>query len=137
METNENLGKTFYESLGKLFYALAAADNIVANNEFECLTKMVKTQWVCHSKLKEKFSSASPLKILKSFDTCRLKKYNAEKCLEEFKTFRESYPDIFTADINRQIWSTAKIMAHCFPGINKSEVIMMSKIHGILEEQVS
>lgn len=137
METNEELGNAFYENLGKLFYALAAADNIVANNEFECLTKMVKTEWTCHSQLKEKFETASPLKILKTFDMCRYKKYDAEICLNEFKVFREKYPDIFTPAINRQIWSTAKIMAHCFPGINKSEVVMMAKIHGILEEQLS
>ena len=46
METKTKLTLEFYQHLGKLFYAIAAADKKVHPDEFNKLKELVKLKWL-------------------------------------------------------------------------------------------
>ncbi|WP_299124336.1 hypothetical protein [uncultured Winogradskyella sp.] len=130
MDLNHNTLFQFYQNLGKLFYAIAAIDNSVRDEEFEVLEKLVKKYWLSKSIIED--SSANNLKanIIETFKWLRDdREYDAEACYNSFINFKKQNESIFTDNINSLILKTAGEISASFSGQNKSEVILLAKLN--------
>lgn len=125
METTKTLKSKFYQNLGKLFYAIAAADKQVRDEEFNMLKTLVKEQWQENKDEKDN----SIYQIMYAFEWLHKNKaMNAEMYLNEFVSYRNKHPDLFPEPIRKRIMKTASAVASSFSKVNKSELIMLAKL---------
>lgn len=55
MLNSEKIGNEFYQNLGKLFYAVAMADNNVRPIEMKRLRKYVRQHWLDMDEIEDEF----------------------------------------------------------------------------------
>ena len=128
MRPTQSMMLDFYQNLGKLFYAIAAADKVVREIEVSKLKKMVKSDWLKRDTVNDEFNTNAAFQIEIVFDWLYSKDYKAETCFEDFIAYKEMHPSLFTEDIKKHILKTASVIAASFSGINKSELIMLVKL---------
>ncbi|MCK8520930.1 hypothetical protein M0D21_05100 [Aquimarina sp. D1M17] len=133
MDTTQNIGITFYQNLGKLFYAVAASDKVVRESEYNSLRKIVKSKWLQVDDIVDEFGADAAFQIEIVFDWMDYETPNAESCFKEFETFYNDYKTYFSKRIKQLIWETANNIADAFSGKNKSELMMLGRLKITLE----
>lgn len=119
----------FYQNLGKLFYAIAAADKKVQQIEFNTLKELVKKHWLNTNAVEDAYQNEAACQIEIVFD--RLNKednLDAQACYQAFVDYKNEHPRLFTKTIKKSIMKTASKIAASFAGLNKSELIMLAKL---------
>ena len=127
MKPANNLPKHFYQNLGKLFYAIAAADDSVNKTEINELKKFVHEQWLevgeAHGSTE---NPANQIELI--FDDACSKQLSPDKCFSDFVAYKKEHVSLFTNDIKKLILKTASAMANAFSSLNKSELIILAKL---------
>jgi uncharacterized tellurite resistance protein B-like protein len=127
--TKKKMTIPFYRNLGKLFYAIAAADGNVRPIEFDKLKALVKKQWLDADDLEDTFGTDAAYQIEIVFDWLNEdEELNVNTCFKDFINYKKSQSHLFTQDIRRLILKTASEIAYAFSGINKSELIVLAKL---------
>ncbi|AXT51071.1 hypothetical protein D1818_09615 [Aquimarina sp. BL5] len=134
MDTTENIGITFYQNLGKLFYAIAAADKVVRTSEYVSLRNLVKSEWLAVDDLEDEFGADAAFQIEIVFDWLDYSALEAEASFNEFSSFYNNHKSLFTDRIKQLIWNTSNSIANAFSGKNKSELMMLGRLHIILNK---
>ncbi|WP_025743258.1 hypothetical protein [Aquimarina pacifica] len=129
MNTHQNLGITFYQHLGKLFYAIAAADKVVRSSERQSLQEFVQSVWVTLEDQEDEFGDDTAYQIEIVFDWLDHEEPSTESCFKEFESYYIKHPSFFSKNIKQLIWDTANAIADAFAGKNKSELTMLGKLH--------
>jgi len=128
--TDKMLTTRFYQNLGKLFYAMAAIDNTVRSEELNQLIVMVKNEWLTSNDIEESFKTNAEDAIVNTFKWLHNdKEYDAEVCYNSFLAFKKENEQLFTPHINKLILKTAQAIASAFSGVNKSELILLTKLN--------
>lgn len=135
MKPPPEMQNLFYQSLGRLFYAIAAADKIVRAEEVNKLKHIVNTEWLSLSGAKSKADINAMRHIKITFNLLITQAADAYASLEEFRSFKRLNESLFTDDVKKQIWKTANVMASSFSGKNKTELVMLTKLAEILKEK--
>ena len=129
METKKKLTHKFYQNLGKLFYAIAAADKQVRDAEFDKLKSIVKNQWLDVDSLTDEFDTDAAYEIEIVFDFLKSEeRMNTFSCYMDFVNYKNEQKHLFTPEIKKLILKTANAIAASFSGINKSELILLAKL---------
>ena len=129
METKKKLTHKFYQNLGKLFYAIAAADRKVRDAEFDKLKSIVKNQWLDVDPLTDEFDTDAAYDIEIVFDFLKNEeRMNIYSLYEDFVDYKKDQKHLFTPEIKKLILKTANAIAASFSGINKSELILLAKL---------
>ena len=129
MNAVKKLNVHFYESLGKLFYAIAAVDRVVRPEEFNKLKEIVKSKWLNIDPIEDDFGTDSAYQIEIVFDWLNNQnELNSEALFNEFITYKNEQNHFYTDAIIRLILKTATVIASSFSGVNKSELIMLAKL---------
>ena len=130
MTSKKRLTLYFYQNLGKLFYAIAAADKKVHTSEIIKLKEIVKTKWLDVDPTNDVFDSDAAYQIEIVFDWLnREELLNGESCFDDFLLYKKEQSHLFTDDIKALILKTASEIAHAFSGINKSELVLLAKLN--------
>ncbi len=132
MMTHQPATFVLYQKLGELFYAIAAADNVIRPAEVEALRSLVQTHWKDIDSLEDEFHTDASYQIEIVFDWLDDKHLDADECFEDFKEFKEEHPKLFNKSLNQLIWQTADAIAGSFAGRNKAELIMLTKLKAVL-----
>ncbi len=120
----------FYQNLGKLFYALAAADKYVRDEEFNTLEDIINNEWKTSENLLDDFNDNKAITILNTFKWLHEdNEYDAQVCYNSFINFKRTHQAFFNKKINSLILKTAGKIAASFSGQNKSELIMLAKLN--------
>jgi hypothetical protein len=130
--TNPGFAQKFYQNLGKLFYAVAASDKVVKKEEIETLKNIVEQEWVSIDDYQDEFGTDTAYQIEIIFDWLEANQPDAFLAFKEFSDFKKEHENLFNSKINKLILKTADAIAASFVGINKSELIMLSKLKSIL-----
>ena len=130
--TNPGFARKFYQNLGKLFYAIAAADKVVKKEEIETLKNIVEREWVSIDDFQDEFGTDTAYQIEIIFDWLEKNQPDAYLSFEEFGDFKKEHEKLFTSEINNLILKTVGSIAASFAGKNKSELIMLSKLKFII-----
>jgi hypothetical protein len=129
METKKTLTLKFYQNLGKLFYAIAAIDNFVREEELDKLKETVKKEWSSTNLIEETFKTNAESSIINTFKWLQHdNEYNAETCYNSFIAFKKENGHLFTSNVNALILKTAGAIAASFFGVNKQELILLTKL---------
>jgi len=128
MKTKKKLTLEFYQNLGKLFYAIAAADKKVHAVEFDKLKECVKQQWLNVDILEDDYHTDAAYHIEIVFDWLNNSAYEADICFQDFVDYTKEHPLFFTKNIKKLIMKTANAVAASFSGFNKSELMMLAKL---------
>jgi len=130
MKIKKELVHKFYQNLGKLFYAIAAVDNTVRDEELNKLKEVVKKEWLTTNLIEDSLKINVEDSIINTFKWLQDdNEYNAETCYNSFLTFKKEHESVFTHDINRRILNTARAVAASFSRVNKAELIMLAKLN--------
>lgn len=129
---NQSLSVLF-QKLGELFYAIAAADKIVRNQEYDALREFVKKEWGKSENLKDPFGADAVFQMEIVFDWFDYEGRDAWECFENFREFKKTHEELFTPERKKLILNTASAIANAFSGKNKSELIMLAKLEQLLQ----
>lgn len=124
----------FYVHLGKLFYAVAAADKVVREQEVETLKRTVEKQWLKMDDFKDEFGTDAAYQIEIIFDWLEENDPQPGTAFSEFEDYYKEHPSLFTPKVKQLVWKTADSIAASFAGKNKSEVILLSKLKSLLKQ---
>ncbi len=122
-----NIG--FYENVAKLFYAIAAADKVIKEEEFNALKTMIKNEWLTVDESEDDYKTDAAYQIEVVFEWLQSKKSDASICYNEFIEYMNGHSYFFTDQLNGLIMKTANKIAASFAGKNKSELIMLAKLN--------
>ncbi len=110
---------SFFESLGKLFYAVSATDGNIDENEIEIVSKLVNTLWE-HAKNSEQIEI--------TFNNMVLKNASSAECFKDFVSYKNKNKSLFTPELSGLIKEVSGAIASSFSKKNKSELILLAKL---------
>ena len=128
-----NTARTFYQNLGNLFYAIAAADKEINEEEVKTLKSLVEEEWVNLDDNKDEFGTDTAYQIEIIFDWLDENRPDAEVAFNEFKDYRQEHQNLFDEETDKLIWKTAYKIAVSFAGKNEDEMVMLAKLKELLE----
>lgn len=125
---NTELHQKFYQNLGRIFYAVAAADGVVKKEEADSLKNVVREEWLKLDDIKDDFGTDSAFQIEIVFDWLDANKPEPEDSFERFAGFYKEHKELFTSEIKEKILNASSEIASAFRGKNKSELVMLAKL---------
>jgi len=129
MSHKKKMTLKFYQNLGKLFYAIAAADYHVKKVEFDKLKELVQKNWLELDSIEDVYMTDAAYQIEIVFDWLyNQENLNAKACFDDFVTYKNKQKHLFTKPVKQLILKTAGAIAAAFSGINKSELIFLAKL---------
>ncbi|WP_100609883.1 hypothetical protein [Confluentibacter lentus] len=132
METKKHMTLKFYQNLGKLFYAIAAADNKVHEAEMNKLKELVKKEWLNVDVIEDEFGIDAAYQIDIVFDWLSQthdEGLDIKSCYDDFINYKKEQKHLYTENVNRLILKTANAIAESFSGKNKSELMLLAKLN--------
>ncbi|MRT16157.1 hypothetical protein F3C99_04220 [Vitellibacter sp. q18] len=124
----------FYQKMGELFYAIAAADKEVKKAEYDTLKQLVSDKWKNLDHYEDPFHTDAAYQIEIVFDWFDYEQLDAGDCFDSFAEYKKDNPRLFTPERKKLIWETANAIAGAFAGKNKSELVMLAKLQKILQQ---
>ncbi|NDV44113.1 hypothetical protein [Flagellimonas sediminis] len=128
MLNSEKIGNEFYQNLGKLFYAVAMADDQVRSVEIERVRKYVRQHWLDVDQVEDEFQSDAAYQIETVFDWLDEEEKDGNEYFDQFKEFYKDHPEKFTPALKQLIMETAESIASSFAGKNRSEMIVLMEL---------
>lgn len=126
------ISNRFYHSIGKLFYAVASADQVIRQEEIQTLRKIIRDEWLKVDEAEDEFGSDAAFQIEVVFDWLMDNEYSSMKSFNEFKLFKHEHPGLFSATINNLLIQTCSKIAGSFSGVNKKEADLLSEVNALL-----
>lgn len=130
---NREMHQEFYQNLGRLFYAIAAADGIVRKEEVDSLKDIVQTEWLHQDSYTDDYGANTAFQIEIIFDWLDANKPDPQNAFKTFADFHAEHKDLFTDQIRTKILDTSRNIAAAFRGKNKSELVMLAKLQSLLK----
>lgn len=135
MKPSEQTMIRFYQQLGKVFYGIAVADNIISQKEISTLKKIVKKEWLPLESTLTEFGDDAAFQIEIVFDWLLENDWNSMDVITEFENFRKEHPSLFTPKTNDLILKTANAIVASFSNENKLEMELIKKLSVILRQE--
>lgn len=133
MEVPDKPQLIFYQKMGELFYAIAAADKVVRKAEYQSLKNIVVAQWKDLDDYKDSFGTYAAYQIEVVFNWFDYEQLDSKDCFESFADYKKENPKLFSKERKELIWKTANVLAASFSGKNKDELIMLAKLKSLLQ----
>jgi len=133
MRNTQKTMNELYENLGKLCYAMAIVDGSVHAKEWDKVKEIVKEDWLYVDDFTDRYGTDAANQIEIVFDGLMEYTKTSEECFDEFKEFYEAHPHAFSEEIKKLTGKTANSIANAFSGRNKSELVLLAKIHLLLK----
>ena len=135
MKPSEQTMIRFYQKLGKVFYSIVAADNIISQKEISTLKKIVKKEWLPLENTLTEFGDDASYQIEIVFDWLLENDWDGLDIITEFENFRKEHPSLFAPKTNDLILKTANAIVASFSNENKSEMELIKELSAILHQE--
>lgn len=124
----------FYQKLGELFYAVAAADKVVREAEYKVLMTLVEEEWKQMDDYLDQFGTDAAYQISIVFEWFDYERMDADDCFTGFTEYYSDHKNLFKGNRKDLIMKTARKIANAFKGTNKSELIMITKLEMLFKK---
>jgi len=128
MILSNHMALEFYQHIGKLFYALTAADNAIREEEFALFNALINDRWILSTGIKTEDTASSILQIKNTFKRLQNLNSNANSCFNECLIYINTNKTLFSPKLKALILNTAQQLASIVANKNKSELIMLAKL---------
>lgn len=126
----------FYMELGRLLYAIAAADGVVAEAEIAALKRVVKEELVPQHNGTDHFGSDQAFITEFEFDVLAERNATAEGAFDSFTTYMARHHHDLSTERKALIYRAADAVATAFHGVDKKQVPYLEELHRHLEQSV-
>jgi len=134
MEMKDTTMTTFYQLLGRIFYAAAQSDKVVRPEEVATLKTIVKELWLDVDDATDQFNSDAAFQIEIVFDYLVKNEIIIEDAINELKAYKTIHSAIFTHQIVDLILETTSRIISSFAKRNKSELVFFSQLQFALTD---
>ncbi|MCE7994000.1 MAG: hypothetical protein HEP71_18570 [Roseivirga sp.] len=117
----------FYESLAHLLYAVAVVDNNARIEEKRTIKELVDEHW--HIESEDLNSKSIIFPVLKRLFSVQ---YDKELAFLNYKQFFLEHRGLFSEKLKKKIMYSANKIADAFSGRNKSESVLISRLHFLM-----
>ena len=124
----------FYKELGRLLYAIAAADGRIAAKEVAVLKKVVAEQLVPQEVTTDHFGTDQAFITEFEFDVLADRNASVEGAFDSFIAYMSRHKKDLTAERKDLIYRCADAVAHAFHGVGKAELPLLIDLHKHLEQ---
>lgn len=121
MHNIQNSYDHFYLHVAKLFYAIAAVDGNIREEECKMMEELLQREWLLTYKGKKDIV----IKILNYFYEIRAQSPNSMEAFKEFAVYKEQHEKFFTTQMRNTLWEVSCAIADIVNKKNKSELIML------------
>jgi uncharacterized tellurite resistance protein B-like protein len=126
----------FYKELGRLLYAIAAADEQVRPAEVETLKRIVKEELVPLETSTDHFGTDQAFITEFEFDVLAERDATAEESFDSFVAYMARHHHDLPEDRKLLIYKAADAVAKSFHGVGKKEIPYLAELHRHLEQTV-
>jgi len=129
------MGNTmFYKELGKLLYAIAAADNTITDAERKSLGKEISERLLHKERATDQFGTNKAWDTQFSFETTEELVGSADEAFNEFLDYIKEYKNEMSEDEVDICLKLADHIADSFHHINKKENKLLSQLrHSLMQ----
>jgi uncharacterized tellurite resistance protein B-like protein len=131
-KTTPEQWQQFYQKVAYAAFAVAAADNHIAEQEMKALREQVQQNWLDLEDTVDEFGTDAAYQTEIVFDWLAENDLNSEDALAEFKDYVESAQSFLTNDLRMQVVHLCNKIAVSFHGANKSELGILLRIQQVL-----
>lgn len=124
----------FYQNLGRLFYAMAAADKVVRKEEVDTLQEVVRKEWLDPDDGVDAFGTDAAFQIEIIFDWMDAHKPDAGASFQTFSEYYKNHQEFFTDEMEHKILKTAREIGASFRDLNKSELVLMAQLESLFKQ---
>lgn len=125
----------FFRKLGYVFYAVAASDGSVADDERKALHQMVIEDWVTLEVSQDQFGSDAAYQIEMLFEYITDQGMTAEKAYQKFEQYFKDNLELFSDEVIERIFHTCNRIAESFHSKNKAELNTLMRLHLLLGKE--
>ncbi|TYP98875.1 hypothetical protein C7447_102193 [Tenacibaculum adriaticum] len=123
--TEKKFSKHFYIHIAYLFYSLAMVDKKIEIDEKRKIVAIVERSWLETIENKEV--------IYETLRSLIKEKITSEEAFQKFKAFVIANKEYFTNDTAKKIIKASHSICEAFASKNKSELILLARIHKLLQ----
>tara|TARA_R110000787_G_scaffold196454_1_gene307789 strand:+ start:9465 stop:9863 length:399 start_codon:yes stop_codon:yes gene_type:complete len=114
----------FYHSIGKLFYAVAAIDGTIRQEEYKLFIEKLRSEFISKKGLKKEAIK----EIIHHFQCIYLEKPSPEESFRDFLNYKKTHSLLFTDPMTLAIWEVACTISEAVNHKNKSELILLARL---------
>jgi hypothetical protein len=129
----ENKVVTYFENLGKLFYAIAVSDKKIELEEIEILNQYIEEFWTDCDALEGIAATDPAYQIIITFEKLQEQQTSSTIAYKAFENYYNQNKSFFTNSAKHTILLTAEAIAKAFIGKNKTELGMLTKLKLLLK----
>jgi len=120
--------KELYHHIGKLFYAIAASDKQVSEEEIIRMKEIISSELL----VQDEIEIDADCQIENAFDWCVEEGADFKRCYEEFKDFKNQHMKLFSPNVKKMIVHTAHAIASAVSNHNKAEHHIIAELEKVL-----
>jgi hypothetical protein len=124
--------QNIYEKLGYLFYAIAASDQNVRQEEIEKMRLLVSKEWLPMEKSTDKYGTDAAHYISISFDYLMSESIPPDEAFDVFSDYYQIHSGAFSKDLKHKIKTTASAIADAFAHRNKNEKKYITRLQNLM-----
>lgn len=132
MKTKDETMVAFYQKIGLVFYAIAAADKTVKQQEIDTLKAIVNRRWLNLEDAEDEYGTDAAFQIESAFEYLLDSDSKATYALDHLEEFMKLHSHVFNDYIKHLIYKTAEDIADSFYGLNKAESEILNKLDRLL-----
>ncbi len=118
----------FYKELGRLLYAIAAADGRVADKEIATLKRIVSEELVPQEASTDHFGTDQAYITEFEFDVLADRNASVEGAFDSFIAYMARHKDDLDPERKELIYRAADAVANAFHGVNKAELPLLNEL---------
>lgn len=119
----------FYKELGRLLYAIAAADGRVSDKEVATLKRIVSEELVPLESSTDHFGTDQAYITEFEFDVLADRNASSEGAFDSFIAYMASHKNDLDPERKELIYRSADAVASAFHGVNKAELPLLIELH--------
>lgn len=119
----------FYKELGRLLYAIAAADGRVTSSEVAALKRIVSEQLVPQEVSTDHFGTDQAYITEFEFDVLADRGASAEGAFDSFIAYMAGHKNDLSPERKQLIYRCADAVGHAFHGGGKAELPLLIELH--------